>query len=105
MMLTGRRQIVIPPSDPDILSPSDPVGAGPRPASSATRAPVAPARRAIPMTRVLAVLTAAALALGLTARAADTPPAAPAGDGDLQKTKQAAAFEQERLRRQFGEFQ
>jgi hypothetical protein len=38
-----------------------------------------------------------------TLRAAD-PPSAPA-DAELQKAKQQAAFEQERLRRQFGDFQ
>src|SRR5947209_9553990 len=106
MMLTGDRQIVISPSDPDILSPSDSVGAGPRPASPATRARPVPARGAVPMNRVLVVLTIAVVALGLTGRAADNPPAAPpAVDSDLQKTKQSAAFEQERLRRQFSEFQ
>src|SRR5262245_21763288 len=37
-------------------------------------------------------------------RAADPPPA-PSTDSELQKAKQQAAFEQERLRRQFGDFQ
>jgi hypothetical protein len=37
-------------------------------------------------------------------RAADPPPAPPT-DTELQKAKQQAAFEQERLRRQFGDFQ
>ncbi|HTK75697.1 MAG TPA: hypothetical protein VL371_10600, partial [Gemmataceae bacterium] len=52
-------------------------------------------------------LIATAVVLGPSARAADEPPAKPpvSTDADLQKTKQAAAFEQERLRRQFSEFQ
>ena len=59
------------------------------------------------MRRVLAALTAALCAGSLALRAADAPPpsaAAPA-DQELQKAKQQAAFEQERLRRQFSAFQ
>lgn len=59
------------------------------------------------MKRFCVGLIAAAVALGPSARAADETPAKPpvSTDADLQKTKQAAAFEQERLRRQFSEFQ
>lgn len=59
------------------------------------------------MKRLCVALIATAVALGPSARAADEPPAKPpvSTDADLQKTKQAAAFEQERLRRQFSEFQ
>jgi hypothetical protein len=45
-----------------------------------------------------------AIAFVPAARASDPPASAPA-DAELQKAKQQAAFEQERLRRQFGDFQ
>src|SRR5439155_9077399 len=54
------------------------------------------------MNRLVMALVATTLALGPSARA-DNPPAP--SDTDLQKTKQTAAFEQERQRRQFNEFQ
>src|SRR5436190_16484056 len=50
------------------------------------------------------LLLAVAIAFVATARAAAPPGSAPA-EADLQKAKQQAAFEQERLRRQFGDFQ
>jgi hypothetical protein len=58
------------------------------------------------MKRLVVALIATAVALGPSARA-DNPPATPPAstDADLHKTKQTAAFEQERLRRQFNEFQ
>jgi len=55
------------------------------------------------MPRVLAVITATFLAATVAVRAADT--ARPAADQDAQKDKQQAAFEQERLRREFSAFQ
>lgn len=59
------------------------------------------------MRRVLAALTATLFAGSLALRAADAPPpsAAAPTDQELQKAKQQAAFEQERLRRQFNAFQ
>jgi hypothetical protein len=50
------------------------------------------------------LLLAVAIAFVPAARATDPPGSAPA-DAELQKAKQQAAFEQERLRRQFGDFQ
>ncbi|HEY1380024.1 MAG TPA: hypothetical protein VGF55_24690 [Gemmataceae bacterium] len=55
------------------------------------------------MSRVLAVITATFLAATVAVRAADAPK--PAGDQGTQKDKQQAAFEQERLRREFSAFQ
>lgn len=45
------------------------------------------------------------LAIALSTLKADTPPPTPPTEAQLQKAKQQAAFEQERLRRQFGDFQ
>src|SRR5438105_7028482 len=53
------------------------------------------------MKRAFAVLTAALLATSVSLRAADTP----ATDPSLQKDKQQAAYEQERLRREFAAFE
>jgi hypothetical protein len=55
------------------------------------------------MQRVLAVMTVALLAASVSLRAADPPK--PAADQELQKAKQQAAYEQERLRREFSAFQ
>ncbi len=58
------------------------------------------------MRRAVAMLTFAALLVSLSLQAADPPqPDASATEADLQKLRQQAAFEQERLRRQFGAFQ
>src|SRR5438477_821775 len=54
------------------------------------------------MRRLSLVLT---LILIPAVRSADTPPSSAPSDAELQKAKQQAAFEQERLRRQFGDFQ
>jgi hypothetical protein len=54
------------------------------------------------MKRALAVLTVTVLALSISLRAADAPVV---GDQNLQKSKQQAAYEQERLRREFAAFQ
>ena len=54
------------------------------------------------MPRLFAILTATLLAVTFTVRAADPPAPAPAtSDQTLDKAKQQAAFEQERLRREF----
>jgi hypothetical protein len=55
------------------------------------------------MQRFFAILTVTLLAASFTLRADDTPPK-PA-DQEFQKDKQQAAFEQERLRREFSAFQ
>src|SRR5690349_23600564 len=57
------------------------------------------------MPRVLAVLTATLLAASVAVRAADPLASAAVTDQELQKAKQQAAFEQERLRREFKAFQ
>src|SRR5690349_323062 len=58
------------------------------------------------MSRVLAVLSVTLLAASLGVRAAQPPASPPAtADQELQKAKQQAAFEQERLRREFNAFQ
>src|SRR5439155_9717053 len=54
-----------------------------------------------PMRCVLTVMTVALLAASVSLRADDAPPK----PTDLQKDKQQAAFEQERLRREFSAFQ
>src|SRR5215470_16228063 len=59
---------------------------------------------AAPRGREMRRLLLATVLLPPPVRAADNPPGA-ATDSDLQKAKQQAAFEQERLRRQFGDFQ
>ncbi len=56
------------------------------------------------MPRTLALIASSLVAVGLFVRAAD-PPATGPSDEELQKAKQKAAFEQERLRRTFGDFQ
>ena len=55
------------------------------------------------MKRVLAAVTVAVLGASISLRAADLP--APASNQELQKSKQQAAYEQERLRREFAAFQ
>ncbi len=55
------------------------------------------------MKRVLAVLTVTFLVASVSLRAADAP--APAVDSTAKKDQQQAAFEQERLRREFAAFQ
>src|SRR5438874_2153003 len=60
------------------------------------------------MQRAFAVLTVALLAASFSVRAVGqqpTPPPKSAADQDLEKAKQQAAYEQERLRREFNAFQ
>src|SRR5688572_21374910 len=101
-MLWSGRVIVIPPTGPDTSPPVGPAGSGPRLLPDASPGcPFAPTRATF-MRRAVAVLTATLLAASLGLRAADPPAPAPAADQDLQKIKQQAAYEQEKLRRQFG---
>src|SRR5262245_12024215 len=58
------------------------------------------------MQRLLAGLCVTLLAVSLSVRAADQPPTKPdPGDQQLQKDKQQAAYDQERIRREFSAFQ
>src|SRR5262249_11521336 len=59
-----------------------------------------------PMQRFLAVLSVTLLAVSLSVRAADQPPANQGStDQQLQKDKQQAAYDQQRLQREFSAFQ
>src|SRR5262245_55879119 len=91
MMLGSDRRIVIPASGP--FRPAPRIGRSREIVCRSATGGVDPMRR---LPAVLTVLLAATVA-----RAADAPPS----DQELQKAKQQAAFEQERLRRQFGDFQ
>src|SRR6266480_2847239 len=104
-MLKGDRRFVIHSSDSDLLSRSESGQGGDESRPSRHPGVVLPAAGVPSMKRFCVGLIAAAVALGPSARAADETPAKPpvSTDADLQKTKQAAAFEQERLRRQFSE--
>jgi hypothetical protein len=58
------------------------------------------------MQRLLAVLSVTLMAVSLSVRAADQPPSKPdTTDQQLQKDRQQAAYDQERLRREFSAFQ
>src|SRR4051812_21397946 len=105
-LLWTSRVIVIPSTGP-VIAPrvSGPLGYDRGETFSAPGRSAAPSGDS-PMQRLLAVLSVTLLAATLGARAAGQPPSTPGTtDQQLQKDKQQAAFDQERLRREFTAFQ